>query len=319
MKFTREEKELILKTCCPNDIIQEHYDQFIHICEKSGLDPLRKQAYCQYRWNKKNQCNDLVFIAGVDGMQDRAHSFPDYRGTVAFEVCENDDFTMDAIAGEPKTHLFHGGNRGKVLGAWSRVRRENMDPFTVYVSMDELGGSGRMWDQMPGVMIAKVARSTALRRAYPDAFSAVYSPEEMGEDAKEEAESDESKPDTSQPKVSERTTSHPTQRNNGHGGSEHRAKCKESLQLITKQACSTKEERQDLGQYLCRILSEFTGKDGFLVAGKSKLDDLSEGRLKVLAKKLSDQKVFGPVVQQWVDEKLSVSESAQESFDEIPF
>ena len=47
-------------------------------------------------------------------------------------------------------------------------------------SMDEYGKSQSVWKQMPGVMISKCAKATALRLAFPSDFQGMYISEEMG-------------------------------------------------------------------------------------------------------------------------------------------
>jgi hypothetical protein len=53
--------------------------------------------------------------------------------------------------------------------------------FAAYAQMKKDGGLTSMWAKMPDIMIAKCAESLALRKAFPQELSGLYTVEEMGQ------------------------------------------------------------------------------------------------------------------------------------------
>lgn len=174
-EFSRADIDLIKRTVCPPDTTDDELKLFMHVARVSGLDPLRKQIHCTKRQGK------LVIIAGIDGLQARAVKAPDFEGILHGVVCQKDELEFDAATSIVVKHAYNAfADRGPVVGAWATVRRKGMIPFTALVRFAEFNApSNPTWRQMPHVMIDKVARSTALRMAYPEQFSALYEEAEM--------------------------------------------------------------------------------------------------------------------------------------------
>jgi hypothetical protein len=75
-----------------------------------------------------------------------------------------------------------------LLGGWARVFIKGIkEPFysavsfNEYVGRDKDGNINKQWNSKPCTMIRKVALSQALREAFPDQNSGLYSPEEISE------------------------------------------------------------------------------------------------------------------------------------------
>lgn len=191
--FTPDQRDLIKRTVAP-DATNDELAMFLHVAAKSGLDPLQKQI-----WFVKRKANvgtrenpkweDRVTIqAGIDGLQARAARESDYEGMLYGVVCQKDAFAFDATAGLVKEHTYNPfADRGQILGAWCVVRRQGLLPFTAMVRYSEYYDERSfLWKNKPAVMIEKVARSTALRRAFPEQFSAIYEDAEMPETVRQE-------------------------------------------------------------------------------------------------------------------------------------
>lgn len=172
--FTKEQADLIKRTCTPADVTDDEFRLFLHVARVSGLDPLRRQIHCTKRQGR------LTIIAGIDGLQARAARESDYKGIVHGVVCEKDDFAFDAQSGAVRHVVNPFGQRGAIVGAYGIVHRDGKLPFAQMVRFAEyVQPQSPTWKQMPHVMIDKVARSTALRMAYPEQFSSIYEPAEM--------------------------------------------------------------------------------------------------------------------------------------------
>ena len=189
--YSKEQVQLIKNTVA-RGATNDELALFLHYCGNSGLDPLRKQAHFVKRKSKCQECYGkgckecdrgyikvATFIAGIDGLHARAEKFSDYEGIMSGTVRSGDEFEFNA-AGGTVTHKF-GTKRGEILGAWATVSRHKHMPLTVYIDAAEYpAGDSYLHKTKRGTMMEKTARSQALRRSFPEPFSAVYSPEEFG-------------------------------------------------------------------------------------------------------------------------------------------
>lgn len=160
--FSPEQRELIKRTVAPG-ATDDELAMFLHVAQRSGLDPLRKQIHFL---KVGGRC---AFIADVNGLQARAAQEADFEGLLHAVVYEKDAFEVNNTTGEVVKHIHNPlGNNGGIVGAWATVRRKGMLPFTAVVRFKEYENNNNpLWKSKPAVMIDKVAKSTALRLAYP--------------------------------------------------------------------------------------------------------------------------------------------------------
>lgn len=172
--FTPEQRDLIKRTVAPG-ATDDELAMFLHVAQRSGLDPLRKQIHFTKMGGR------IAFIADVNGLQARAAKETDFEGLLHAVVYEKDDFQVDNKSGEVAKHSNNPlGSNGRIVGAWATVRRKGMLPFTAVVRFEEYNnGSNPLWKSKPGVMIDKVAKSTALRLAYPEQLGGIYDRAEL--------------------------------------------------------------------------------------------------------------------------------------------
>lgn len=196
-QFTAEQRELIKRTVA-FEATDDELAMFLHVAARAGLDPLQKQIHFTKRRRKRRDGGYeavVTIIAGVDGLQARAARMPDFEGITYAVVCAKDDFTFDHVAGQVVRHVTNPfGQRGPVLGAWAIVRRRGLLPFVALIRIEEyLDHDSYLWRDKPHVMIEKVARSTALRRAYPEAFSSIYDAAEFRDERGQAPKADQHK------------------------------------------------------------------------------------------------------------------------------
>lgn len=174
--FTGDQRDLIRRTVAPG-ATDDELAMFLHVAQRSGLDPLRKQIHFTKMGGR------IAFIADVNGLQARAAKEPDFEGLLHAVVYEKDAFEMDNAAGVVAKHTNNPlGSNGKIIGAWATVHRKGMRPFTAVVKFSEYeNSSNALWKSKPAVMIDKVAKSTALRLAYPEQLGGIYEAAEMEE------------------------------------------------------------------------------------------------------------------------------------------
>ncbi len=181
-EWSEDQRALIKRTVAP-DATNDELAMFLHVAAKAGLDPLQKQVWFVKRSGR------VTIQAGVDGLQARALRMPDCEGIASAVVYEKEDFVFDKAKGEVVRHQSNPfGAQGQLVGAWGIVHRKGKAPFVALIRYAEYADSNSpLWKNKPAMMLEKVARSTALRRAYPEDFGGIYDPAEMGREASPDA------------------------------------------------------------------------------------------------------------------------------------
>lgn len=164
-----EQIDVIRRSVAKDANASELY-QFLYLCKEYDLDPFKREIYFM-----KSGGNPSI-ITGIDGFRKSARRDPNYEGVQSFAVKEGDEFSVDAAS--YTVHHKFGAKRGKVIGAWARADAKGRKPVLVYVDFDEFNKKQMNWNSMPGVMIAKVAESHAIRRQF--GLAGLYTKEEMG-------------------------------------------------------------------------------------------------------------------------------------------
>ena len=176
--WTQEQMDLIKKTVA-HGTTEDEFRMFLHYCEKSGLDPLRKQAHCIVReWTKKDgkTHRDVNMMTGIDGFRARAELMPDYLGCQSAVVYDSDEFAIDyGTASVQHIVKFPRPNDAKIIGAWCIVNRRHRSQYIHWVPWQELyDGRSPTHQKMPEIMAKKTSEAQALRHEYPEPFSGIY-------------------------------------------------------------------------------------------------------------------------------------------------
>ena len=149
---------------------------FLHLAQRSGLDPFSRQIYLIERraningeWKTTRQPQ-----TGIDGLRliaDRTEHYAPGR---------EPSFTYDATG-----HLLTATAYVKkfVRGAWHEVAATAH--YDEYVQRKKDGQPNQMWAEKPHIMLAKCAEALALRRAFPAEMSGLYTADEIRSGADE--------------------------------------------------------------------------------------------------------------------------------------
>ena len=152
---------------------------FLHQCQRTGLDPFARQIYMIERkqWNNDTRNYDIksTIQTGIDGFRliaARTGKLDGYEDTL---WCGEDGQWRDVwLSAQPpaaaKVTVIRNGSRFSAVA----LLRE-------YAGTKRDGGLTKMWAEKPAIMIAKCAEALALRKAFPQDLSGLYTSEEMTE------------------------------------------------------------------------------------------------------------------------------------------
>ena len=168
-EFTQDQITLIRKTIAP-DLNEGELAVFIEVCKRSKLDPFRKQIYAIKRGGK------VSHQTSIDGFRLIAERTGKYEGQLGPFWCGEDGRWIDVWlkAGAPSA------SRVGVLRAGFREPLWGVARFASYAQEG-------LWKKMPDVMIAKCAEALALRKAFPEDLSGLYTSDEMAQADNEQA------------------------------------------------------------------------------------------------------------------------------------
>jgi phage recombination protein Bet len=167
-QFNPEQVALIKNYLCKG-INDDELKLFQAVCKKTGLDPFMKQIYAVKRKNYKTGSDDMTMQTSIDG----------YR-----LIAER---TGRYCPGRESTYTYENG---KITCATSYVKKQTVDgtwhevAASAYYSeyappVSKNGYENSFWRDKPHIMLAKCAESLALRKAFPNELSGLYSDEEM--------------------------------------------------------------------------------------------------------------------------------------------
>lgn len=164
-EFIRLVRDTVARGATPEEL-----QLFLYIAVRRGLDPLAKQLYFTKRWNTQLGKEVMTVITSVDGFRAIAERSGKYAGQdePVFEEAPNDRYPRKATVAVYRRDTPNGERYPvKASAYWSEYLPDEKHDF--------------MWKKMPHVMLAKVAEALALRKAFPEDLSGLYSPEEMAQ------------------------------------------------------------------------------------------------------------------------------------------
>ena len=176
--WTDKQLALIRRTVA-KDTNADEFDQFMHICKHTRLDPLRRQVYC-FVFNKhKPEWRQMTVVTAIGGYRSIAERTGNYRPDEDDARIEYSDAAKD-----PKTNPL-GIVKATIVvfkyshGEWHRVA--GSAHWDEYVPLKDgvIDTKKTGWTKMPRIMIAKCAEANALRKAWPDDFAGLEVEEEV--------------------------------------------------------------------------------------------------------------------------------------------
>ena len=181
-KLSDQQKQL-LRTSMLSELPEEDCQLFFQTVERTQLDPFKRQIYATSRWNKQAQRKVLSTLTSIDGFRVIAQRSGHYAGQVGPFWCGADGKWLKDEEGRPAPWLAKEYPAASMVGV---LRNGFQAPLYAIARWESYvqkttQGVGQFWNQMPDLMIGKVAESLALRRAFPDELAGLYTPEEMAQ------------------------------------------------------------------------------------------------------------------------------------------
>lgn len=162
-----------IRTSIAHDATDAEFTMFMMMVKSSGLNPFRKEIWFiktkEKRWWDKKEGKEVVvppkvqMMTGINGYFAIANNHPQFDG-----------MEETAIEYDDKGRFVRA-----VAKAWRKDRRF---PSVGVAYWDEYGPKDEgktLWHMKPRMMLAKVAESIALRKAFPQELNGLYTEEEM--------------------------------------------------------------------------------------------------------------------------------------------
>ena len=173
LEFTDEQRKMI-RDAFANGASEQEFGVLMEVAKARRLNPLMRQIHFVSRWDSQKSRNVWATQVSIDGLRAIAERTGIYAGQDEPEFVESTDGAIKCC--KVRVYRKDWGDRAAVGVAY----------WNEYVQTYREKSSGKevvtpMWRKMPHVMIAKCAEAIALRKAFPEDMSGLYTPDEMGQ------------------------------------------------------------------------------------------------------------------------------------------
>ena len=172
LTFDDAQRRMIRDTFA-NGASDQEFAVLLEVAKTRRLNPLLRQIHFVKRWDSNRRMEVWSVQASIDGLRAVAERTGLYAGQDEPEFVDGPDGTLLLC----KVRVYRKDWPRPAVGVayWSEY---------VQTMRDKVTGKERpaaMWARMPRVMLAKCAESLALRKAFPEDASGLYTDAEMGQ------------------------------------------------------------------------------------------------------------------------------------------